>query len=71
MRIVVDEMPKKAEECLCIRCDELFIYSYCGLCGGDCPLMNGVGGCGHLVPIEEAYDEAMDERRRSESLGYW
>lgn len=70
MRIVVDEMPKKAEECLCIRYDD-FDYQYCGLCGGGCYLANGAWECGYLVPIEEAYDEAMDERRRSDSLGYW
>lgn len=70
MRIVVDEMPKKAEECLCARYDD-FDYCFCGLRGGGCYLANGALSCEYLVPIEEAYDDAMDERRRSESLGYW
>ena len=55
MRIVVDEMPKKAEECLCIRYDDFDGYC-CGMCGGGCYLANGAERCEYLVERDKVDD---------------
>lgn len=56
MRIVVDKMPKNAEECLCIRYDD-FDYRFCGLNGGVCYLANGAEECKYLVERDKFNDK--------------
>lgn len=56
MRIVVDEMPKKAEECLFVRYDD-FDCRCCGLRGGGCYLANGDRDCRYLVERDKVDDK--------------
>ena len=53
MKILVDEMPKNAEECVfCNACDYV-----CGISGGDCDMFFNYALCPYLKEYKPAEDD--------------